>query len=285
MIHDPADEDQCNYLATTASGERIYLAREVVEADFVICIGAVRYDSLLGYRGTQSALYPGLSNVDAIRRAIGGAHVELGPDDPRPLRELADEVGWLLGMQFVVQVVPAGTGGVAAVFAGLSDAVFRTAVESLAAGWRLEFDRRPELVVAAVEAEGGRHTWGQVAQALDVAQRVVARDGRVLLLTQLDQPLSPGLELLRDARTPHEAHRPILDAAREDRDTAWRLAHGVDRANVYLLSRLVPDLVEELFMVPLADEAEALRVLETGDDVVVLGGAQHAFVREAGVTA
>ncbi|MEZ6065886.1 MAG: lactate racemase domain-containing protein [Planctomycetaceae bacterium] len=281
-VHDPTDEQACSYLATTASGDRIYLAKQLVEADYVICIGAVRFDAFLGYRGTFSAVYPGLSDTENLRRAYGAAHVELGPDDPRPMRERVDEVGWLLGAQFVVQVVPAANGGVARVFAGLAEPVFAVAKQAVRELWGVNINQRVELVIAAVEAEHGVQSWSQVAHALEVAGQVVSRDGRVLLLTQLDRPLTPGLEILRDARTPRESIKPIQEYAREDKGLAMQLAHGVERANVYLLSRLPPDQVEELFMVPLVTEAEAFKVLETGDEVVVLGSAQNVVVRHTG---
>ena len=66
--------------------------------------GMIAYDSLLGYRGTNSVFYPGLSNTEAIARTRGEGHSELGPDDERPLRQTIDEIAWLLGTQFSVQV-------------------------------------------------------------------------------------------------------------------------------------------------------------------------------------
>ncbi|MGE4003166.1 MAG: lactate racemase domain-containing protein, partial [Planctomycetaceae bacterium] len=116
--HDAQDTKNLAYLASTTSGERIYLARELIDADFVLCAGAIAYDPLLGYRGTSSVLYPGLSSDDAIRKSRGQGHDELGPDDVRGLRQTIDEVGWLLGVQFALQVVPAGRRGVADVITG-----------------------------------------------------------------------------------------------------------------------------------------------------------------------
>ena len=53
-----ARRDSCAYLATTTKGKSVYLAKELVEADFVLPVGATSYDALLGYRGTNSVLYP-----------------------------------------------------------------------------------------------------------------------------------------------------------------------------------------------------------------------------------
>lgn len=278
-LHDPVDEQGCGYLATTASGERVYLTRDLLEADLVLCLGAIRFDAALGFRGTQSVLYPGLSDAETIRKTVRAAHAELEPDDPRPLRELADEVGWLLGVQFVLQVIPAAGGGVASVLAGLAEPVLTEGKRRLAEAWRIDVGARPELVVASVDTDAGGHGWNQIAAALDTARRIVARDGRILLLTELSETPTEGIEMIRDARTPHEALKPVRERAEADRETALCVAQALDRANVYLLSKLPDDLVEDLFMVPVADIDEARRVIEGNEECAVIGSAQHAFVR------
>ncbi len=130
--HDPTDSSRCAYLASTTSGHRIYLAREIVDADIVLTVGTMAFDSVLGYRGTNSVLYPGLSSVEDVRKAHGQGHDELGPDEVRAVRQTIDEVGWLLGVQFTLQVVPAAQGEVAAVLAGNPDAVYSQGRERLA---------------------------------------------------------------------------------------------------------------------------------------------------------
>jgi nickel-dependent lactate racemase len=245
----------------------------------VLCVGPISFDATLGYRGTQSALYPGLSNAETIRKTLGAAHSEVEPDDPRPLRELADEVGWLLGVQFVLQVIPAAGGGIAAVIAGLSEPVLAEGKRRLAEAWRADVGARPELVVASVDADAGGHGWSQVAAALDTARRIVARDGRILLLTELAEEPSAGIEMIRDARTPREALKPVRERAQADREEALQVAQALDRANVYLLSKLPDNVVEDLFMVPVADVEEARRVIAGTEECAVVGSAQHAYVR------
>ena len=67
--HDPTDEKSLGYLATTTGGERIYLNQDLLNADLPILIGGVGFDPVLGFRGGGSAIYPGLSSVDAIRKS------------------------------------------------------------------------------------------------------------------------------------------------------------------------------------------------------------------------
>lgn len=278
-VHDPTVRGSCTYLASTASGERVYLSRQLLDADVVVSLGSMSFDPVLGYRGTHSAFYPGLSDVEALRRSQGQGHDELTADDPRPLRQLIDEVAWLLGAQFSVQVIPSSGTGIADVIAGQAESVLARGKELLIEKWRMDVAQRPELVVAAIDADASGHSWNQLACALDTARQLVARDGRVLLLTELIEPPSEGIRLISDSRSPRDALKPLRNAAPPDLVSATQIARAIDWTNVYLLSRLDPQLVEDLFMIPLASDAEARRLLEGDELCAVVAGAHHTAVR------
>ena len=166
LQHSPQDQGSLAYLASTTGGDRIQLARSLTEADVTISVGRLGFDPILGYRGTNSAFYPALSDFDAIDKARGQGHAELQPEDSRPLRQIVDEVGWLLGTQFTLQVVPAADGDVAAVLAGAVEPVFRRGREFLSKQLLLELDERADLVVVSVGTDAGGHGWTQIAAAI-----------------------------------------------------------------------------------------------------------------------
>lgn len=278
-IHDPEQTDDGQYLATSASGERVYLAIELIEADLVIPVGPVAFDSVLGYRGTHSVLYPGLSNAESISRALGQGHRELEPDDQRPLRQLIDDVGWLLGVQFCVQVVPAAGSGVAGVWAGLPESVFRAAQKCLDTAWRIELDQRSDIVVASIESDAGGHGWEQIGRALAVARNLVTREGRILLLTDIDESPGDGLKLIRGAKQPADALSHLRDLAPGDLVPATQCVEATDWARVYLLSQLDDELVEDLFITPLDNPDEVTRLLAQPGQCVIVENAQHAYGR------
>ena len=279
QIHDPTAKGGCRYLAATASGERVYLAREVVDADMTISIGPIQFDSLLGYRGTHSAIYPGLSTTEAMRKAHGQGHDELTADDPRPLRQMVDEIAWLLGAQFSIQVIPACGEGVSAVIAGQAESVLRRGKEVLSDCWRFDLSGRPEVVVAGIDADAAGHDWEQLAAALDTARRMVVRDGRVVVLTELASEPGEGVKMICEARSPREALKPLREMAPPDLLAATQIAKALEWMNVYLLSGLDGQLVEDLFMIPLGGLDEASRVVEGTEPCAIVSGAHHAAVR------
>ncbi|HEV8003505.1 MAG TPA: lactate racemase domain-containing protein, partial [Planctomycetaceae bacterium] len=215
-IHDPTKKDACVYLASTATGDRVYMARDVVDADFLMSAGAIAFDPLMGYRGTNSVFYPGLSSVDAMLRAQGQGHLELGPDESRPLRELIDEVGWLLGNPFTVQVIPAAAGGVSRVLAGVCEPVFKAGKKLLVEGWHVAVDERPDVVIAGIDHDVGLHAWEQLGAAAEVGRSLVARGGKIVILSDLAAELPEGFEMIRSSESVRDAIRPLRKQAPPD---------------------------------------------------------------------
>jgi nickel-dependent lactate racemase len=276
-VHDPTDAKRHAYLAATARGERIYLARDLVDADVVLSVGMIAYDPVLGYRGTNSVFYPGLSNTEAVTRARGEGHSELGPDDERPLRQLIDEIAWLLGTQFTMQVLPSSGGGVADVVAGAYDRTLRKGQKLLAGYWHVALDQRADVVIAAIDADSAGHGWDQVGSALATARNLVARGGKIVILSELDAEPEIGMEIIRKSQSPRSALQPIRKQAPVDMIPSTQFAMAADWARVYLVSKLPVGMVDELFMVPVENDRELGRLLAGDDTCVILGSAQHTY--------
>jgi nickel-dependent lactate racemase len=275
--HDATDPRGVAYLASTALGERLYLARCLVEADVVIAIGELAFDPILGCRGTNSALYPGLSNTDAIRKSHGQGHDELSPTDIRPMRQLVDEVGWLLGSMFTVQTIASTGIGCAAVLAGSPDAVMKSGSAKLVDLWGLSLPERVPVVAVSVDADAAGHGWRQITAALDVARQMVIRGGKIVVFSDFSEELDAGMRLLQGVVEARNALPAIRKLSPPDLLTATQLAAAVDWANVYLLSRMDPNTVDDLFMMPLDAAKEGARLITQAERVAVIQSAQHAW--------
>ena len=57
-VHDPDDRSQLAYLAATKEGRRVYLSKHLTDADFVLPVGRIGFDAVLGYRGPWSRSFP-----------------------------------------------------------------------------------------------------------------------------------------------------------------------------------------------------------------------------------
>jgi len=274
-VHDPQQSDACSYLASSMSSERIYLAREVCDADLVISIGPTAYDALLGHRGSNSVFYPGLSTAEAMHRAHGQGHEELGPDDERPLRQLTDEIAWLMGTQFTLQTVCAAQDQVAHVVAGAVESVFQRSKRLLSEHWKVRLPRRVDMVIAAVDAAADGYGWHRIGAALTAARSLVTNGGKVVVLSDIDEAPGSGIRLIRQCLDATDALKPLRLEAPGDLVPATQLVNTLNWANVYLLSQLDVQLVEDLFMVPLGEQSEVQRLLASGGSCAFLPSAQN----------
>ncbi|MEQ9411606.1 MAG: lactate racemase domain-containing protein [Fuerstiella sp.] len=281
QIHDPTDEQQRRYLASSAGGERIYLSHHLIDADLIVTVGVIGFDSLLGYRGTSSALFPAFADSESIRRARSVGHTELTPDDKRPQRELVDEIGWLLGTQFSVQVVPDAEGGVSQAFCGAVENVTSAGRAWLNQTWRCAVDEMADLAVISVPVPTAGPGWQQLGRALSAAASVVEDSGRIAVVAELPESVGPALEMLRRCGEPTDLLKPLRLEPPEDAVEVTQLIHALQRATVYLFSDLDPSFVEELGLMPLTSEAELQRLVDASDYPTVIPCANYAWPQVA----
>ncbi len=267
--HDPTDPARLCYLASTEEGERIYLNRTLVDADVVIVVGAVRYDPILGVRGTASGLFPALSTADSYERMVHSFTGQRLGHHTDSARKYVDQVAWLLGLQIAVQVVQGRGGEVVGVLAGQVDSVQKQATQLLDACCRVQVPRRADAVLVSV-TKRGRQTVADLARALHVASRVVRRHGDIIVLSDVAGELGPTLTRARSMDSPSDVLTYLRGTTPADAVTAFLIAGACRHARVHLASGLDDDVVEELFMFPIDDEKHVERVLGRSESCIVL---------------
>jgi nickel-dependent lactate racemase len=275
-VHVPADRRHLAYLATTKKGKRIYLNRTAVEADQVIVLSRRGYDPVLGYSGAVGALYPALGDEEALREA--NAQLSLAPPESKtwPLREEATEVGWLLGAPFFVQVIEGAGDEIDQVVGGLVDSLAE-AERLLEARWRVRVAAEVDTVIAGISGKAGRVGFDELARAAIAAARVVKTGGRIILLSQVPAVSGEGSELVRQAGDPERALKTLRKSKLQDPAAAFLWGHAAQDLQIYLLSGLPEETVEELFATPLEDVNQVQRLVDRGGSTLVLADADKTM--------
>ncbi len=275
-VADPADRRRLSYVATTREGRRLYLNRTVVDADQVIVLSACRYDPVTGCTGAEALLYPGLSDEATRQEVRSRAALDTPDAGPWPAREQAVETAWLLGTPFFVQVIEAAGDGVAQIVAGVAEASVE-ARRQLDVAWLQAIPRAADVVVASLSGDPARHTFADVAAALDCAARVVRPGGRIAILSRAAfDPAGPEAAVLRGADDPEEALAALGRRPAWDQVPALRWARAARHARLALLSGLAAEEAEELFVTPLEDARQVQRLLDTAGACLFLPDAHKA---------
>jgi hypothetical protein len=277
VYHDPEDRASLAYLASTSQGRRVYLSREITDADFVLPVGRLGYDEALGYRGPWRSIFPGLSDGDTLRKIRSHGH---GAATKRiQIQQLAleesAEVSWLLGSQFQLGVL-AGSSGVLELFAGHEAAVRASGCRAVQETWSFRTERRAGLVVVGIDGDGPSNSVEDLADGLATATKLVRRGGKIVALSRVGGPLGPACQRLLGLDDPRSGLTAINRHDGEvDQAAAEQLAHALAWADIYLLSRLEDDVAEDLAMIPLSRPEEARRLAEAADSCLFVSHANR----------
>jgi nickel-dependent lactate racemase len=280
-VHQPANRGQLRYLAATDKGEEIYLNRAVCDADLVVPIGCFRAAEAVGYYGVHGATFPTFSSAKTQARFRGLEAADNSSQGHGRAVAEANEVGWLLGTQFTVQVVPGAGDSVLEVLAGHSERVQARGAELFEAVWTWRAPQRASLVVAAIEGGDRQQTWENFGRALAAAGEVVAEDGAIAICSDLAAAPAQAMQRLAGADDRWAALRRIRKEPPSDILPATRLAQALDRGRVYLLSRLDECLVEDLGMAAVASGDEIARLAGRHASCILLANADRVAVAVA----
>jgi len=270
VVHDPEDKEQLAYLATTTSGRRIYLNRRLTDADFVLPVGRLGFDPIGGVRGPWDVVFPGLSDLEA-RHAMQSAPLA-------STRGESIEVSWLLGCQFQVGIVP-GAQGLLEVIAGASENVQKDGEAAVEASWTVRAEARAELVIVGVGSPGQTSGTGEIARGLATATKLVQRGGKIVVLSRAEGPLGTAFQRLIGIDNPRQGTARLKGHESDaDHPSARQLVESLAWADVYLLSNLAQDVVEELSMIALDRPEEAKRLAAVASSCMVVSRADRVKV-------
>ena len=277
LTHDPANRRNLAYLAAAEGGEPILLNRLLTDADVVLPVGCMQREHSAGYFGIHTTIYPEYS--DKHTQARFRKHDRFtGNGHHRELQHEVNHVAWLLGVNFSVQVVPGAGDGILHVLAGQSDVVRRHCRELYRAAWNRSVAQRANLVVAAIEGAQRQQTWENLGRVLESAAGLVEEDGAIAVCCDLAAAPGPALQRLIGAPSREEAVRQIRRDNPRDALPALQLARTLETCRIYLLSRLAPELVEDLEMIPIEGPEELVRLTQRKSSCLILANAVHAMV-------
>ncbi len=276
--HDPENRDRLAYLTLSARGEPLLLNRAIVEADMVLPIGCLSSRKAAFYHGIHAAVFPTFADRATLDRFRLEELRHTRQSAKRERVHECDEVGWLLGLNFTIQVVPGAGDEILHVLAGQFASVRRRGRELYEAAWSWWVPRQASLVLAAIQGSSLHQTWQNVARALAAAGPLVEDGGAIAVCCELAAEPGPAVRCLARSRAREAALHKVCRDCPEDALAAAELAKALDRVDVYLLSRLEESLVEELEMAPVNRPEELMRLVRRYPSCIVLSNAPRVRI-------
>jgi nickel-dependent lactate racemase len=194
VSHD-AVEHEMTFIGQSSRGTPVWVSKIVADADFRIAVGRVGPHPTHGYEGGSKMITPAVSHWITVLRNHStnfSPYAEYGSILNNPSRLDVDEIGGMVGLEFIVNFVINRRGECFAGFAGHRLIAHRSAI---AWGdrevWGAEIGKRADIVIAA---PGDRSRQTMAASALDMAILACRPGGTTILVNgegPAANPLTP----------------------------------------------------------------------------------------------
>ena len=258
-----SNEEEYIHLGSTRHGTPIHLCQSVVEADIRICTGNIEYHYFAGYSGGAKAIMPGAANYESIRhnhklqldeRAASGV---LGGN---PVREDIDEIGEVLGITFILNVVLNEKKQVAKAFAGHYLEAHRAGCQYLDSLYSVAIAEPADIVVVSAGGSPKDINMYQAQKALDNASQAVKEGGVIILLGECQEGFGEETfeEWIREAEKPDD----LIDRLKREfvlgGHKAAAIAKVVNKATVVFVTAMPHEDVGRLYFLPCGTAQQAL---------------------------
>lgn len=187
--HDPRAPDLVN-VGTTKRGTRVHINRTFAGADVRILTGDVCLHYFAGYGGGRKSILPGIASEEAVRHnhaMLLDANAKSGVLNGNPVHEDMLEAARMAKVDFVLNVVINSKHEVVRAFAGELEQVFLEGVKLVDQMYRIQVDRRADIVVVSAGGEPFDVNLFQAYKAVDNALEAVKRGGVIVLIAELGE--------------------------------------------------------------------------------------------------
>ncbi|WDQ16682.1 transcriptional regulator [Rhodopirellula sp. P2] len=194
--HEPHRRENLRYIVADENAEAVYLAKDLVDADFTLPILSARSRDAIN-NIDPTGIFPLFADAATQHRYQIGSTTE------------PSEAAWLLGVQVMMLVSADAAGELGRLIAGTPDALRHELANLYASGETADqesWDRdesavtsdaisetvpTAEMVVAALDGDENSQTWANLARAAIAAGRHVTPGGTIVIWSQVSTPPGP----------------------------------------------------------------------------------------------
>lgn len=281
LVHDARNKEKLAFLGKTSLGTPVWIMKEYLEAKTKIAISIVEAHQFAGFSGGAKAVAIGLAGESTINEnhaKLVHPNARIGVLQGNPIREEIDEIGRMVGIDFLVNVVLNDKGYPAKLFCGAHPRSHVAACDFIkyVSGVPVQF-----LYDAVIVSPGGYPRdidLYQAQKALAVAEVFCKAGGTIVLVAEC--PAGYGddayVKLLKGADSPETLMQNFsFSHFKVGPHKAYLLARTLSRYNVRIVSKLPADELRDLFFEPYTTLEDALNGLRKSERVLAIPNASQ----------
>jgi len=247
------DIENCVKIGTTIRGNEVFILKEVTEADFIITTGNLEYHYFAGYSGGAKAVAPGVCG----RSTVSGNHkhflepsAKAGIIEGNPIREEMEEIGEMVGIDFIVNAVLNSHKKIVKVVAGEVTKAHREGTRYIDKMFSVPITELVDIVIVSPGGYPKDIDLYQTHKAMENASLAVKKGGIMIVVGECKDGLGEGkfADALMEGLSPQELIEELKNNFVLGRHKASRVAKIHLDSEVYLVSNLDDKIKKNLFI-------------------------------------
>ena len=271
------DIEDCGKIGITKRGNEVSVFKEVLKSDFIIATGNLEFHYFAGYSGGAKAVAPGICS----RSTIAGNHkhfldsgAKAGKIKGNPIREEIEEIGEMVGINFMVNAILNSHKKVVKVVAGDVTKAHREGVKYIHNIFGVKIDSLADIVITSPGGYPKDIDLYQTHKAMENAKLAVKKGGIIIVAGECRDGLGEEsfAEALNGKLSPQELIEELKNNFILGRHKASRIANINLNSEIYLVSNLTDEIKKNLFIKSFnsLEEAFSNAMKAQGEDAKVL---------------
>ena len=247
------DIDNCVKIGTTKRGNEVFVFNKVLKADFIIATGNLEFHYFAGYSGGAKALAPGVCG----RKTIANNHkhflepgAKAGLIKGNPVREEMEEIGKMVGIDFIVNAVLNSHKKIVKVVAGDVTEAHREGAKYINNIFGVKIDSLADIVITSPGGYPKDIDLYQTHKAMENAMLAVKKGGIIIVFGECRDGL--GEESFAEALNGRLSPQELIEELKKNfilgRHKASRIAKIHLDSGIYLVSNLADEVKKKLFI-------------------------------------
>ena len=247
------DIDDCVKIGNTKRGNNVFIFREILKADFIIATGNLEFHYFAGYSGGAKALAPGVcgrSTISDNHKHFLDPGAKAGIIKGNPVREEMEEIGEMVGIDFIVNAALNSHKKVVRIVAGDVTKAHREGAKHINNIFGVKIDSLADIVIVSPGGYPKDIDLYQTHKAMEFASLAVKKGGIIIAFGECRDGLGEGkfAEALNGKLSPQELIEELKKNFILGRHKASRVAKIHLDSEIYLVSSLAEEIKKNLFI-------------------------------------
>lgn len=287
VCHDPIKD--LVFIGKTSLGTPFWINRTFWESDFKILTGMIDPHQFVGFPGGSkiaSIGLAGIKTIEANHSMLTHPNAKMGEVEGNPVREDIDEMGGMLGIDFILNVVLNEENRVVKAFAGHFLKSWYEGVRLAKSLSGIQIDEKMDLVITSPGGYPKDIDLYQVQKGLAHATQILKPGGRIILVGRCVQGIGDEVfyNTIRQSKTPQDVISKFQSQGfKMGLHKAFLLCRSLIQSKVYFYSEgISPSVIKKFFFEPISSVqegiAKVLPHLPPNPKIAIMPKASSTFV-------